>query len=368
MPEREPQAPQSAFSDEEKAAWAARWSQPDPEGDGTRRDVQLRVLKESCRKGQAGRPTGLDLRGIRLSGEDLSGLDLSGYDLSAADLATANLSGANLGWAKLPGANLYRAKLTGTEFLRADLTAANLGESSAERAGFAAADLTGASLLDARLTNTTFSEAKLRGADLRAANLRDAAMRNADLSRADFTRAHVQGADLKQSDVKGATFELADLQNARLLGLRNYAGATWVGADIRNMDLRGAYMIRRHIADENYLFEFRTRSKFHGVLYYIWWLTSDCGRSLLRWAFWVLGVAVLYAFAYLLLDVDYRGRKTFIAPLYFSIVTLTTLGYGDIVPNSAAAQILAISEAVMGYVGLGGLLSILANKMARRAD
>jgi voltage-gated potassium channel Kch len=50
------------------------------------------------------------------------------------------------------------------------------------------------------------------------------------------------------------------------------------------------------------------------------------------------------------------------------LVTLTTLGYGDVVPTSLAAQMLAVLEALLGYVGLGGLLSILANKMARRAD
>jgi hypothetical protein len=35
---------------------------------------------------------------------------------------------------------------------------------------------------------------------------------------------------------------------------------------------------------------------------------------------------------------------------------------------SIPAQILAVFQALIGYVGLGGLLSILANKMARRAD
>jgi hypothetical protein len=33
-----------------------------------------------------------------------------------------------------------------------------------------------------------------------------------------------------------------------------------------------------------------------------------------------------------------------------------------------AAQILAMIEVVIGYVMLGGLLSIFSNKMARRAD
>ena len=50
--------------------------------------------------------------------------------------------------------------------------------------------------------------------------------------------------------------------------------------------------------------------------------------------------------------------------------TLHRLGrrYGDIVPASAAAQGIAMLEVVIGYMMLGGLLSIFSNKIARRAE
>ena len=66
--------------------------------------------------------------------------------------------------------------------------------------------------------------------------------------------------------------------------------------------------------------------------------------------------------------VDYGEHRTGISSFYYSVVTLTTLGYGDAVPASVAAQVLAMIEVVLGYVMLGGLLSIFANKMARRAE
>lgn len=44
---------------------------------------------------------------------------------------------------------------------------------------------------------------------------------------------------------------------------------------------------------------------------------------------------------------------------YFSFVTLTTVGYGDIVPRSAAAQNLAALEAVMGQIYLAVLVARL---------
>jgi len=45
--------------------------------------------------------------------------------------------------------------------------------------------------------------------------------------------------------------------------------------------------------------------------------------------------------------------------MYFSFVTLTTLGYGDIVPNSAHAQSLATLEAVIGQLYIAMLIARL---------
>ncbi len=141
-----------------------------------------------------------------------------------------------------------------------------------------------------------------------------------------------------------------------------------MGADIRGMDVRGAYLIKRYISDENYLYEFKTRSRHHLILYWLWKITSDCGRSLSRWTFWILGVTVIFALCYRMVEMDYGKYQTTFSPFYFSVVTLTTLGFGDVIPTSLAGQILAVIQALLGYVGLGGLLSILANKMARRAE
>ena len=74
--------------------------------------------------------------------------------------------------------------------------------------------------------------------------------------------------------------------------------------------------------------------------------------------------SVLYEFV----AIDFGDYETPISSFYYSVVTLTTLGYGDVLPASTAAQIVAMCEVAIGYVMLGGLLSIFANKMARRAD
>jgi len=45
--------------------------------------------------------------------------------------------------------------------------------------------------------------------------------------------------------------------------------------------------------------------------------------------------------------------------LYFSFITLSTVGYGDIVPVSPAARMLAMSEAMTGTIYLAVLISRL---------
>ncbi len=345
-----------------------RWLKNDPQKGGTHRDNVLGVLRTSCQKQSNSRPQDMDLRGIDLSGEDLSGLDLSYYDLRGADLEGSNLSESNLSWCELQSASLCKAQLTGCELLGANLEGANLNECFAKNAGFGAANLSDATLISAELQDATISEASLLRADLRTADLTGSSIRNSDLTETNFTRANLRKTDLKQSNVQGAIFHVADLQDARLLGLKNYTKAMWVGADIRGVDLRGAYMVRRYIRDENYLFEFKTRSKYNSFLYWVWWLTSDCGRSFSRWTLSIAVVTFVFALLFSLVEVDYGAYETPFSPFYYSVVTLTTLGYGDVLPASLAAQIIAALESILGYVGLGGLLSILSNKIARRAD
>jgi len=129
-------------------------------------------------------------------------------------------------------------------------------------------------------------------------------------------------------------------------------------------------LTRRYIHDIAYIEDYRTQ---HPVLAFFWRWSCFYGQSFLLWAFWCVLVAFVFGAIYWRFDLlDLKGKlDTGFTHLYFSIVTFTTLGFGDMAPikigSSLAAEILVTLEVILGYIGLGGLISILANKVARRA-
>ena len=313
-------------------------------------------------------PAELNFKGVSLRGENLRGLNLIGANFVEADLSEADLSGAHLFKADFSKASLVNAKLNDVELTGGNLSEANLEDAHAERAGLGMATLKKTRMFNMVLTDATLTKADLTEADLRHAKLNRVRLREAVLYKADCTGADFRGADMSLSNLAGATMNNADMRDARLRQIKGYEDAEWYGVDIRDINFAGAYRLKRFVVDENYLKEFRDESKFNHMVYKVWSITSDCGRSLNLWCLWILGIVVLFSVLYAFCGVDYGKYDNWIGPFYYSVVTITTLGYGDVVPATPVARIITICEVLIGYILLGGLLSIFTNKMARRGD
>jgi hypothetical protein len=86
-------------------------------------------------------------------------------------------------------------------------------------------------------------------------------------------------------------------------------------------------------------------------------------------------MAVLFGFVFLMADMadhsmlhyDSETPRWWFTAFYYSIVTYTTLGFGDVTPASFDGELWVGAEVLSGYLMLGLLVSILANKVARRA-
>ena len=59
---------------------------------------------------------------------------------------------------------------------------------------------------------------------------------------------------------------------------------------------------------------------------------------------------------------DGKTLLNFYESIYFSAVTITTLGYGDISPNNSIAQLTSASEAVLGIVLIGLFLNSISQR------
>lgn len=154
--------------------------------------------------------------------------------------------------------------------------------------------------------------------------------------------------------------------------------------DSRHVDEVENPFFKRYVADQQFI---RAFSQANPVLARLWRWSSDYGRSLALWASWSTLFVFLFAIAYrfpvpawMSLWLEnftpqfhqttgaYGGEPlTFWDCIYFSVVTFTTLGFGDIVSDNTAARFLVTLEVIFGYVMLGGLISIFANKLASRS-
>lgn len=112
---------------------------------------------------------------------------------------------------------------------------------------------------------------------------------------------------------------------------------------------------------------------------YLWYLTCGYGYRLWRIvaasAFVVVTWAVLYALPYTTFDNDGSlqsagalvtadGLGTLATFTYYSLVTFTTVGYGDINPENAVARALAVSEGVLGVLLAALVVFVLGRRVA----
>ena len=267
--------------------------------------------------------------------------ELSGGELTKADLQGLDLCGANL-----ENAELWGARLDGTILWSANLRFAHLADAS-------------------------FQTAELWGADLTGATLDKAKFGGAQLWEVDFSGTQCWGTDFSNTDLLEADFCGADLTNADLSG----AKVTKVTYDrkckcrgVRIDTASGDPLFKRFVQDQDYIEAYADR---HSVIAFVWWLMADYGQSLLRFALWSVLIAVSFGLAMFWFPEWFAcNEDKVVTPFtyfYYSIVTFTTLGFGDVVPISWHGEVLVTVEVILGYIMLGGLISILAQKLARRS-
>jgi uncharacterized protein YjbI with pentapeptide repeats len=264
------------------------------------------------------------------------------------------------------------------DFRRAQLSEESFVSFNLVDADFTEADLTKATFHCATLDGAIFAHSKLSGARLGkppfnphvtingqpyyppAVSAKKVNFRRADLSNADLSYA-----DLSDADLRGANLRQADLTGANLTGVKFNRFGKYLG--IKGLDtISGNPLFYRFAKDQEYIESFIQK---YPLRYTLWLLMSDCGRSFMVWLLWT--VLIVAGFGCLFSQkpgwFEVRRGVTVFTHYYFSVVTFTTLGFGDIVPKTIGAEIAVVAEVLLGYIMLGVLVSIAVNRWVRRA-
>ncbi len=250
-----------------------------------------------------------------------------------------------------------------------------------------------ASITGSRFDRSTFSDncSFSNSVGVRS-SFRDCDCRGVSFNGANLSGADLSGCDLRDSDLRDTNLARVTISMEGALGFLSWRRKwTRFGGDYQTLTTlhpRGPRWLRRYIADEAEAEAIRHRYPIWGTVLYI---LSNHGRSAGRIGCWALATWLVFGLLYSAHPVLSALSATIIGPrlmcaapafvvgdeivyldvwsgLYFSTVTITTLGYGDISPGNAIARGLATTEAACGVVLIGVFVSVLVQTTTTRSD
>ena len=297
-----------------------------------------------------------------------------GRSLESAYLVDAPLGGSLVG----PGCNLR-----GGQFQRANFSGAHLSYSDLEGANFSYANLESARLSDCRIRGAIFNGTRLFGAKFR----------NNDFAGVvGLTMENFRGLKWRWLPFCRMLEEYPQQCERMYRKLAVYFSSEGLFDDASWAAYRACLMRHRILLQHLSSSRMWATSLVDSALYekplevsctqfrrtgLPWFFASLawCRSSLLRFLMGygekplrvvanAICTILMYATLYYL-----RGGftdKTFLGSLYFSVVTFTTLGYGDLVPHGAM-RLVAASEALLGILLSGLFIFCLARRSVGRA-
>jgi hypothetical protein len=297
----------------------------------------------------------VDLKGANLLHKNLDKINLTQAELESANLSFANLNNANLAFSNLKNAVFSFANLDG-----ANLSAADFEETYLEDASLKNTTMTGAIFKNTKMTNSNLKNAYLVDAQFEGTNLIAVNFENANLSSVTFDQ-KIMGKLIRDSGFRMTKFwkRRHDLLLDTTMRCKGVNATTCYGSQ----------RFKLFMQDQDFLEEY-LETTWGKKIFIIWWLFADCGRSLSRWALWSLIFAWIFTLIFWSLgptSFDTQHLEfNLLTMFYYSVVTFTTLGFGDIIPKTSTAAMWVTLEVIFGYVMLGGLITIFASKLSRR--
>lgn len=259
------------------------------------------------------------------------------------------------------------------------------------------------------LKKAILRKASLKNSKLNHAYLEEAKFNMAKLQHSDFHDAHVQGTIFFESEIQEADFHnvIVDGETSfckckvnRYTKNKKYTNFEVVGLDNCRIEPSIKQLLEYNIRRKNWESWYRDEDEpiQHGVFIFknkkirlitnkvltwfvrkFWWI-SDYGISTKRIIFTFFGLAFAFAiiyYAFGLIDSPGIVSNLFVIEntqeivaswlvpfraVYFSIVTMTTLGFGDMYANAQSiwGHIFLTIQVILGYVLMGALVTRFA--------
>lgn len=354
--------------------------------------------------------TDVDLRLAQFTGVNLDGATFTDADLS---LATFN------------GADLILATFTHAELEAATFTGADLSDTVFTDTNLRGADFTDADLTEADLTHTTLHDALLTRADCRGVTFTSALLYEAVFaesrinSRTTFYDPNTTFYDsitsrpacvydenpLTRDDLPEGThpLEAAEWVYRRLQKLHDENALSEEARrfHISKEEARRKYQKQKlteareqlsdDLADNNTedtyeslveMFRWDTRYSVSTLQWHLTRHGESLGQIFVSAGVLILACGLLYPFvggfessandaayripltdAYRVFSLD--GAETLLQGIYFSIITFTTIGYGDLYPTGVGSKVLVGFESLAGAILIALFVFVLGRQVAR---
>ncbi|MCB2187667.1 MAG: pentapeptide repeat-containing protein, partial [Deltaproteobacteria bacterium] len=252
-----------------------------------------------------------DLKGVIIGHYSCGGADFRRANLRNSDFSRTILTCANFQGADLGGCSFSGVDLSGANFLEVSMVDARFQSTNLHRSRFNGADLQHTTFFSSRLTGTFFNDANLLKSKFTKCKLSGAFFNNAkmpyaviktsicertnfngtilayskiiscDLDKNDFRRSNLQGAIIRNSDITSPTY------NRKI---------TFIGINLA--ECSGSQLFKSFARHQSFLEELRTASKVKKILFYIWNIFADCGRTPWYWIGWSSGFCLLFGYLY----------------------------------------------------------------------
>lgn len=265
-----------------------------------------------------------------------------------------------------------------------DFRGINLTEISIQYAVINNVNFAYANLINSRLSQVMLHSVNLVSADLRGAHIFNVTLANGSaMPGADLRGAFINGLrDVNDTSVAYPFMyePVSALYLIRALILSLFKDwnvifdkvgkhTRFLANDVSNLRAPDNRVLRRYIDWYQYVFSnlgsLRSQSIKDKLFFSLSIVTTKAWSSYVSLAVTGLVVNLLFALMFYIDHSDFNGLdNNYFSAFYYSVVTFTTLGYGDITPQGGWARFLVLIEVVLGYVTLGVFVYLLSRKVS----